>query len=60
VITIDDFTYNHVKRGMHDMFNGVYKNLIKAYRRKRDEGASFTDTLDGLVPRWQFRMMPNM
>ena len=59
LITREEFTYNHVRRAMHDMFQGAYKAYLKAYSRKRDEGASFEDTVTGLVPRWQFRMMPN-
>jgi hypothetical protein len=59
LITREEFAYNHVKRAMHDMFQGAYKDYLKAYSRKRDEGASFEETVAGLVPRWQFRMMPN-
>lgn len=60
VITTREFTYNHVKHAMHDMFNGVYRNYLKAYKRKRDKGASFEETMVGLVARWQWRMMPNI
>lgn len=61
LITTDVFTYNHAKRAMHDMFQGSYKDYLRAYRRKRkvDISASFEDIVAGLVPRWQFRMMPN-
>jgi hypothetical protein len=59
VITTDIFTYNHAKRAMHNMFQGEFKNYLKAYKRKREEGISFEDAMAGLVPRWQFRMMPN-
>lgn len=59
LITIEEFTYNHVRRAMHDMFQGNYKSYLKAIERKRDDGASFVEAIDGLVPRWQYRMMPN-
>jgi hypothetical protein len=59
LITRDHFTYNHVNRAMRDLFQGVYKPYLKAYKRRRDQGASFEETVEGLVPRWQFRMMPN-
>jgi hypothetical protein len=59
LVTTDAFTYNHAKRAMHDMFAGRYKDYLKAYKRKREEGVSFSDAMGGLVPEWQFRMMPN-
>lgn len=59
LITRDSFTYNHVRRSMHDLFSGAHKSFLKAYARKRDDGASFADTMEALIPRWQFRMMPN-
>lgn len=59
LITRDSFTYNHVRRAMLDMFCGAYKPYLKALARKREDGASFKEAIDGLVPRWQFRMMPN-
>jgi hypothetical protein len=59
LITTEIFTYNHAKRAMHDMFQGAFKDYLKAYKRKRDEGVSFEDAMVGLVQRWQHRMMPN-
>jgi hypothetical protein len=60
VITTDIFTYNHVRRVMHDLFNGAHKNYLRAYKRQRDQGVSFDDAVPGLVQRWQYRMMPNV
>jgi hypothetical protein len=60
LVTREQFTYNHVRRGMHDMFQGAYKDYLRAYKRKREDGVSFDDVVVGLVPRWQHRMMPNI
>lgn len=59
LITKDTVTYNVIRRTMHDLFGGAYKDFIRAYSKKRDDGASFEEAVAHIVPRWQFRMMPN-
>ena len=60
VITSHEFTYNHFHRAMLDMFCGEYRDFLKAYKRQRDKGVSFSEAMPGLVARWQWRMMPNV
>lgn len=60
LVTKTDFIYNHVRRAKCDLFQGTYRNFLKAYKRKREDGASFEEAMEDLVPRWQFQMMPNI
>ncbi|MFN0219864.1 MAG: hypothetical protein ACKVP4_13740 [Hyphomicrobium sp.] len=60
LVTRDAFTYNHARRAMHDLFNKKYETFLEQVARKRSEGASFNDIAIGVVPQWQYRMMPNI
>lgn len=58
--TKDSFTYNHVNRAMRDAFAGKYETYLKHVSKKRGEGVSFGEIASGVVPEWQYRMMPNI
>ena len=60
VVTKESFTSNHVKRAMHDLFNGKYSTFLEQVAKKREEGLSFNEIAAGVVPQWQYRMMPNI
>lgn len=54
------FTYNNVKHAIHDLFNKKYADYLRQVKRKREEGMSFSDIAEAVVPEWQYRMMPNI
>jgi len=60
VRTKETFTQNDFKHLMLDLFCGEHKAFLKAVKRQRDKGASFSEAMPGLVARWQWRMMPNV
>jgi hypothetical protein len=60
LVTKGSFTYNHVNRAMLDSFNGKYADFLKQVSKKREEGFTFNEIAKGVVPEWQFRMMPNI
>ena len=60
LVTKDSFTCNHVNRVMFDSFNKKYGDFLKQVSKKREEGFSFSEIAQGVVPEWQYRMMPNI
>jgi hypothetical protein len=60
LVTKESFTYKHAKRAMHDLFNGKCADFLTQVSTKREEGFSFNEIAAGVVPEWQYRMMPNL